>query len=112
MPGSLIMRATASKRLPTDDLFTNNWPGVSTSRSDKTRFEERCHDLSVTRESVFMERRGALGVGAAHLGEGHGSPMVWVLGSRPTPEVLFQAWRPRGTGTSLTERLWHSANNS
>src|SRR2546427_13300244 len=58
--------------------ITSYRPGVSTSWSETTRFEERkCHSLSVSRERVFGERRRAPGAraagDAAPGGEAHGS---------------------------------------
>lgn len=68
----------ASRDLPPRPLPNPDYgPGVSTSRSDKTRIDGRCHNLSVTRRSVFVESCRALRAGAvgktAHDGEAHGS---------------------------------------
>src|SRR5215467_6131298 len=58
-------------------LFSDWGPGVSTSRSDKTRIDGKCHNLSVTRRSAVVEScrvlraRGA--GGATHDGEAHGT---------------------------------------
>src|SRR5712691_306173 len=52
-------------------------PGVSTSWSGNTRFEEKCHSLLVTRKKVFVGRRReprARAAGdAARVGAAHGS---------------------------------------
>src|SRR5437870_1137329 len=48
---------SADRYAPLTGVFSClNRPGVSTSRSEKTRFEEKCHNLSVTRERPFVER--------------------------------------------------------
>jgi len=61
----------------THHLFSDWGPGVSTSRSDKARIDGKCHNLSVTRRSVFAESCRALrarGAGdVARDGEGHGN---------------------------------------
>src|SRR2546430_1101885 len=61
----------------TPEVLTDYGPGVSTSWSETTRFERKCHSLSVSRERVFGERRRAPGAraagDAAPGGEAHGS---------------------------------------
>ena len=45
--------------------FTVDRPGATASRSENTRFEGKCHSLSVSRGTPFEERRRAPGAGAA-----------------------------------------------
>jgi hypothetical protein len=41
-------------------LFSDWGPGVRASRSENTRFEGKCHSLSVTRERVSWKNVGSL----------------------------------------------------
>jgi len=76
-----LVDLAAKNRLPTVYSFKAYGPGVRASRSENTRFEGKCHSLSVTRERVSWKNVGSL----AH--EGLAS---FFCPSLHTPRVLLK----------------------